>query len=373
MSVFSILRTKAVCLKEFKHIFRDPFTLMMALVLPFLIVIILGYSIEFNIKYIDLAYMDHDKTESSRKLIETFGSSNYFKPFEVETPGQGIDYLIAEKAKMFLMIPPQFEKEIMAGRTGNIQILLDGADNAAVSSIMNYLNSIHTHAISKILNVAQTDHPLLSIKTRYLFNPELSSQWFSIPGIAAIIIALVSIMLTTLTICREWEQGSMEMLLTTPVKSSEIVIGKLFPYAILSFGGFLIVFAVAKLLFKVPFVGNFGVLLLGTMLFILGYLALGLLISVISHEQQVAVQYAALIGLMPTSLFSGVFFPVEYMAPVFQAIASMFPARFYVEIVRDQFLKGSSLADLWQPFVVLGLQFMILSLACVFKFKRTLE
>ncbi|MBR6408930.1 MAG: ABC transporter permease [Alphaproteobacteria bacterium] len=373
MRKFSLLRARAVCQKEFMHIFRDPFTLMVALLLPLLIVLILGNCIEFNIKHINLAYMDHDKTQSSRKLIETFGSSNYFKPYQIETPTQGMNELTAEKAKMLLIIPPDFEKEIMSQRTGTVQIILDGADNSSVSSVMNYLNTINVNAIYKIQDVPISKDELLSFKTRYLFNPELSSQWFSVPGITAIIIALVSIMLTTLTICREWEQGSMEMLLTTPIRSSEIIVGKLLPYALLSLIGFLIVFVVARLVFKVPFVGNFAVLLLGTLLFILGYLALGLFISIISHEQQVAVQYAALIGLMPTSLFSGVFFPVEYMAPVFQYIASVFPARFYVTIVRDQFLKGSTLLDLWVPFAVLLLQFCVLSGLCVIKFKRTLE
>ena len=372
MNHFSILRARAVCKKEFMHIFRDPFTLMVALLLPLMIVLILGYCIEFNVKHINLAYMDHDKTQSSRKLIETFGSSNYFKPYEINTPTQGMNDLTAEKAKMVLIILPNFEKEIMADRTGRVQIILDGADNSSVASIMNYLNTINVNAIYKIRDVEVSQDQLLKFKTRYLFNPELSSQWFSVPGITAIIIALVSIMLTTLTVCREWEQGSMEMLLVTPIRSSEIIVGKLLPYAMLSWIGFLIVFVIARVVFKVPFVGNFFVLSFGTMLFILGYLALGLFISIISHEQQVAVQYAALIGLMPTSLFSGVFFPVQYMAPVFQYIASIFPARFYVEIVRDQFLKGSSFINLWPLFGILFLQFFVLSCLCVIKFKRTL-
>lgn len=373
MTVFSLRRTKAVCLKEFKHIFRDPFTLMMALLLPLLIVLILGNAIEFNVKSIELAYMDHNKTQSSRKLIETFGSSDYFRPYHIETPTKGQDDLAAERAKMMLVIPPNFEKEMMTARTGNVQIMLDGADNSSVSAIMNYLNTVNNLAFYKIQGLPATDNKPLKIKTRYLFNPELNSRWFAVPGITALIVALVAIMLTALTICKEWEQGSMEMLLSTPIRATEILIGKLLPYAGLSFCGFWIVFLAARFIFNVPFNGSYLILIGATLLFILGYLAMGLCISVISHEQQVAVQYAAVIGLLPTALLSGFIFPIEYMPPVFQGISALFPARFYVEIARDQFLKASSFSDLWVPFTALSIQIIVLMLIGIFKFKRTLE
>lgn len=373
MTFFSYRRMHAVCQKEFKHIFRDPFTLMMALLLPLLIVLILGNSIEFNVQSIDLAYVDFSQTQSSRKLVETFGSSGYFRPYRVATPDQGIRDIVSERAKMMLVIPPTFEKEILAGRTGTVQIMIDGADNSSVSAIMNYLNTINTTAIYKILDIPPAPKTPLSFKQRYLFNPELNTKWFAIPGLSAVIIALVAIMLTALTVCREWEQGSMEMLLSTPVSAAEIMIGKLLPYAFLSFIGFIIVFLAARLIFGVPFVGNYLILITATALFILGYLALGLFISVTSREQQVAVQYAAIIGLLPTALLSGFIFPIEYMPRVYQLFSALFPARFYVEISRDQFLKGSGWTDLWIPFLALAVQAGVLLLGCIFKFKRSLE
>ena len=206
--------------------------------------------------------------------------------------------------------------------------------------------------IFKIKDIPAQKQTALDFKHRYLYNPELNSKWFSIPGIAAVIIALVSIMLTTLTVCREWEQGSMEMMLSTPATSIEIMLGKLLPYAFLSFTGFLIVFICAQVIFGVPFVGSYFNLIFGTLLFILGYLATGLLISVICHKQDVAVQYAATIGLLPLSLLSGFIFPIEYMPKIYQWVSSIFPARFYMELSRDQFLKGSSFADLWILFFV---------------------
>ena len=373
MKQFSYRRARAIFSKEFKHIFRDPFTLMMALLLPLAIVLILGNSMEFNIQSISMAYLDHDKTQSSRKLVETFASSNYFIPYMVETPTQGEADIRKEQAKMFLFIPPDFEKEIIAGRKGTVQILLDGADNSTISAIMNYLNTINGKAIYKITDIPKQENTFLNLKGRYLYNPELNSKWFTIPGIAAVIIALVAIMLTTLTVCKEWEQGSMEMMLSTPTTALEIMIGKLFPYAFLSFGGFLIVFICAQVIFGVPFVGSYFNLFLGTILFIIGYLATGMFISVVCRTQEVAVQYAATIGLLPLAMLSGFIFPVEYMPKIYQWGSSVFPAKFYVELSRDQFLKGSSFFDLAPLFFILALQALIWIAACVLRFKRSLE
>lgn len=371
---FSARRATAIFSKEFKHILRDPFTLIMALLLPLMIVLILGNSIEFNIRSINMAYYDADRTQSSRQLIDTFGSSNYFRPYAVANPADGFDDILAERARTVVVIPPDFEQEIMAGRTGNVQVMVDGADNSSIMAVINYLATINTNAQLKIMNMPpeMIARPL-SIKTRYLFNPELNSRWFSVPGLAAVIIALVAIMLTTLTICREWEKGSMEMLLSTPATTLEIIVGKVLPYAILSFIGFILVFIIARIVFGVPFAGNYAVLILATLLFILGYLAMGLYISVSTHKQEVAIQFAMIVGLLPTIVLSGFIFPIEYMSRGYRIIADMFPARFYIDITRDQFLKGSHISELWVQFAALATIAAILLIACLRRFKRTLE
>lgn len=374
MKRFSMRRMGAIFSKEFKHIFRDPFTLLMALMLPLAIVLILGNSIEFNVKSINMAYHDADRTESSRRLLETFASSNYFRPFSIDNPEHGFADIVDERARVMVSVAPDFEKNVLGGGTGHVQILLDGADNSSVMAVVNYLNTINQKAYLKILDMPQSMVTQnLSFKTRYLFNPELNSRWFSVPGLSAVIIALVAIMLTTLTICREWERGSMEMLLSTPATSLEIILGKVLPYAILSFVGFVLVFVVARVVFGVPFAGHYMTLILGTLLFILGYLAIGLFISVSTHKQEVAIQFACIIGLLPTVVLSGFVFPVEYMSRGYQVFSSLFPARFYMDITRDQFLKGSSIVDLWVLFALLGLQAVVLMAACLARFKRTLE
>ena len=374
MKMFSWRRMRAIFSKEFKHVLRDPFTLMMALMLPLLIVLILGSSIEFNIKSIDMAYSDADKTGASRKLIETFGSSNYFQPYEIDNPDMIHDDIIAGRARVGLVVGPGFERDVLSGDGAMVQILVDGTESSTMSSVSNYLDTINKNAYFKIMDVPLNEiTPNPQYKVRYLFNPELNSRWFAVPGLSAVIIALVAIMLTTLTICREWEHGSMEMLLSTPATRLDIIVGKVAPYALLSFAGFLLVFIVARSIFGVPFVGMYWQLIFGTWLFIMGYLAIGLLISVSTKKQEVAIQYAAIIGLLPTVILSGFVFPIEYMSRGYRYVSSLFPARFYMDITRDQFLKGSLFVDIWWLYAVLAFQALVILMFCAFRFKRSLE
>lgn len=374
MKIFSVRRARAIFSKEFKHIWRDPFTLIMALMLPLAIVLILGNSIEFNIKSINMAYFDADKTSASRKLVETFGSSNYFRPYDIDNPDDIFGDIVAGRARVGLVVPPNFERDMVGANGTKVQVLVDGTETSTMSSVVNYLNTINQNAYFKIMDVPMnTSAQNLQFKVRYLFNPELNSRWFAVPGLSAVIIALVAIMLTTLTVCREWERGSMEMLLSTPATRLDIIVGKVAPYAILSFAGFILVFIIARVVFGVPFIGGYWQLILGTWLFILGYLAIGLLISVSTKKQEVAIQYAAIIGLLPTVILSGFVFPIEYMSRGYQYVSALFPARFYMDITRDQFLKGSLFFDIWWLYAVLAFQALVILIFCVFRFKRSLE
>lgn len=374
MKIFSWQRSWAIFVKEFKHIVRDPFTLIMALVLPLLIVLILGTSIEFNVKSINMGVVDTDKSMASRKLIETFDSSGYFKSYDVMQADDAIDDMVDGLSRVAIVVPQNFEHDLFARNSANVQILVDGTESSSIMSVMNYLNTVNQKAYFKINDVpAQALSQGITYKVRYLFNPELNSRWFAVPGLAAVIIALVAIMLTALTICREWERGSMEMLLSTPASRLDIILGKVVPYAIISFIGFVLVFLVARVVFNVPFVGSCWQMVFGSWLFILGYLAIGLLISVSTKKQEIAIQYAAIIGLLPTVILSGFVFPIEYMNSGYRYVSALFPARFYMDITRDQFLKGSLFVDIWWLYAVLALQAFVVLIICVFRFKRSLE
>ncbi len=365
----------AIAKKEVAHVSRDPFTVALASILPVTVVLIFGYAIEFNLDRIPTAYLDSDKSQSSRAFSETFGSSNYFTLFPVDSPDEGLRAIESERARTLIIIPPQFEKDLLSGRGADVQVLIDGADSTVVGSVTGYLADVQARATNRIFNLSPGKQPRTGahLRTRFLFNPELSSRWFVVPGLVVVVMSILSILLTALTVAREWESGSMELLLSTPVEPSEVILGKLAPYGVLCLAAVGLVYILARTLFAVPFVGNHFVFLLGCTLFLITYLAQGLLISVITRKQTIAMQFALLSGLLPSQLLSGFIFPIENMPTFFRGLTMILPARWFMTICRDSFLQGSSLWDLRIPFLALILIATAFISISVRKFKKDLE
>jgi ABC-2 type transport system permease protein len=364
-------RAAAIARKEAYHILRDPFTLALALAMPIFMVVVYGIAIDFNVKNVELAASDFDQSQSSRRLIDAFRSSGYFLVRPARSPDLGIDDVASERARASLIIPPGFEKDLNNGRSARAQVLLDGADNSTVGPVSGYVGSIQQIASRRL---ADFDPPApYELRTRFLFNPELNSRWFVVPGLTVVVMAILSILLTALTVAREWENGSMELLLTTPVEPLEIIVGKLAPYGFLGLLAVGMVFAIARLVFGVPFVGNPLVFGAGCLLFLVTYLAQGLLISVQARNQQIALQFAMLTGFLPSQLLSGFVFPVSSMPRAFQYFTGIFPARWFMNISRDAFLKGSSFMELIGSFAALGAICAFMVYQATSKFKRDLE
>ncbi len=368
---FSPRRALAIARKEMFHILRDPFTLALALGLPVMMVLVYGEAIEFNLKGISLAVSDQDGTQASRRLVDAFAASGYFKPRPLDAPSRAVDDVGAELTRAALVIPPRFEKDLLAGRSAGAQILLDGADNSTVGPALGYVESIRTLA-SKRLAGFEPRMPY-ELRTRFLFNPELNSRWFVIPGLTVVVMAILSIFLTALTVAREWENGSMELLLSTPVQPLEIIAGKLAPYAGLGALALSFVYVMARLLFGVPFVGSLWVFGLGCALFLATYLAQGLLISVAAKQQTIAMQLAMMTGLLPSNLLSGFVFPIASMPLFFRGFTMILPARWFMVISRRSFLQGSSLFQLAGPFAFLAVSCALMITAATRRFKRSLE
>lgn len=371
MKIFVFRRALAIAKKEVFHILRDPFTLMSALGLPIFMVVIFGMAIEFNVKNISLAISDADYSQSSRRLIDTFSSSGYFIAKQVSSPSQAIEQLQSETARAALIIPPNFERDLNAGRKASVQILLDGSDSSTVTPVLGYIGKIQTIASSRIANF-NPEIPY-ELRTRYLFNPELNSRWFVIPGLNVLIMGILSVLLTALTIAREYESGSMELLLSTPVRPLEIIIGKLAPYGVMCLIALFLIYVIARVCFGVPFVGNHAVFALGAVLFLIAYLAQGLLISVTTRNQQVAMQLAMMTGMLPIQLLSGFIFPIESMPKFLQYFTMILPARWFMQISRDTFLKGTSFFELWAPFLGIILFCIAIITLGTRKFKTDLE
>lgn len=368
----SLKRALAIAKKEQFHIMRDPFTLTMATILPVVLVLIFGLAIEFNVEDIELTVHDSDRSTSSRQVIESFTSSNYFilKPTYSSISNVIMD-LDSERAKAAIVIAPEFEKQLHSYQGPRVQFILDGADNSTAGVILGYLGGIQKTAIAKTLQ--ETVQSPIEIKSRFLYNPELNSSWFVVPGLAVGVTAILSILLTALTVAREWETGSMELLLSTPIRPIEIIIGKLIPYTIIGIASILLVILTAIFGFGIPFAGNFIFFGIGSLLFLVACLAQGLLISVLIRTQQLAMQLAMVTGLLPSLLLSGFIFPTESMPFFFQKFTAILPSKWFMTISRSIFLKGSDILDLKIPFLALAALSAVLILVATKKFKKDLE
>jgi len=371
MKAFVLRRALAIARKEVFHIIRDPFTLGTAIGLPIFMVVVFGMAIEFNVENIPIAVADADQSQTSRRFIETFYSSKYFIVHDVASPNIAIANLTTNDARAALIIPPFFQRDLFAGRGGTAQILLDGSDSSTVVPILGYINSIELLA-SQNLAEFQPNLPY-DLRVRYLFNPELNSRWFIIPGLNVIVMGMLSVLLTSLTIAREYENGSMEMLLSTPVKPLEIIIGKLAPYGVLGLISISVIYIIARVIFGVPFIGSHIVFILGVVLFLIAYLSQGLLISVTTRNQLLALQLAMMTGMLPTQLLSGFIFPIESMPQFFQYFTAVLPARWFMQISRDVFLQGTTFIQLWVPFLALSILCGLILILGVRSFKTTVD
>jgi len=369
--LFDIHRAYSIARKEVMHILRDPFTLALALGLPVILVTFFGLVIDFEVKNIVMVTADQDNGSAARRLRDVFLSSGFFRELPAQPGENPLEAVDSGRAAAVLYIPPDFSRDIGGGKQVSAQFVVDGSDNSKGAAILGYLPGIRQAAIKKITGAAPARG--WEIETRFLYNPELNSRWFTIPGLAVLVIGLLSILLTALTVAREWENGSMEMLLATPVRPLEIMAGKIAPYALIVLGGVALIYLVARLGFGVPFAGSHLLFLLACLLFIVAALSQGLLISVLTRQQQVAMQFSMVTGLLPSLLLSGFIFPVESMPVFFRYFTMILAPRWFMEAARGIFLKGAGLAELAVPFAALGAIAFILLAVAVVKFKTDVE
>ena len=368
-------RVRAVALKETRHILRDPYTLALVIFLPLFLVVYFGLAIDFNIKNLRMTVYDRDQSRASRQLVGAFGSSGFFKVQpQTRSPRPSQD-LESEKAKAVLVIEPGFSRDLGSGKGARAQVLLDGADNSAVGTILGYLSGIEGLATRTFTRRSGggLPAPVVDLKVRYLFNPELSTQWFIVPGLSVVVLAILSTLLTALTVAKEWENGSMEMLLSTPVTPLEIILGKLAPYVVMGLSIQWVIYLLARLGFGIPFRGSHWLLLAGSLLFITGCLAQGLLISIAVRQQRLAMQFGMIVSMLPVFLLSGFIFPVENMPRFFQWFSALLPARWFMGLARDEFLMGPSWGDLAGPLAALAVLNLLMMAQALRSFKKDVE
>ena len=367
---FDARRALSIARKEARHIRRDPVTLAVSLGLPTLMVLFFGFAIDFDVRDVKVLVADGDRTRASRELTDILSGSSYFRVGRAPSAGAAADAIGDEKAKAAVVIDRGFGEDLAAGRPVSAQVLLDGADNSYAGTVSAYLAGAELEARARL---AGAPPPPVELRTRFLFNPELDSHWFVVPGIFVIVVGLIATLLTALTVAKEWENGSMELLLSTPVRPLEIIVGKLAPYMALSFGGVVLVYALARLVFRVPFLGSHLLFLLATTLFLAATMAQGLVISVVTRQQQLAFQGAMNAGMLPIQLLSGFIFPVASMPPFFQKLTMIIPARWYMTLARSLFLRAPDLAMVAPPMAALAALTALFMGFAWRKFKTDLE
>jgi ABC-2 type transport system permease protein len=364
-----VRRTLAVSGKEIVHVARDPSTLYIALGMPVVLLLIFGYGISFDLDRAAMAIVDDDRTPASRDLVSALTSSGEFRVAARPESADDVDHVFrAGDASIAVVIPPGFSDDLAGGLPTPLQILVDGSDGSKAGGEMGTVAALLRKWAGGLAGTPMA--PPIEAKVELLYNPGLRSAIFFVPGLVAYILALAGVLLTALTIAREEEQGNLEQLFATPIGRLEVILGKLGPYVGLGVVQALLVLAVGAVAFDVPMMGSPLTLAVGTLLFLIGVLSQGLFISVISHSQQVATQIGAITSLLPAILMSGFMFPVERMPIPLQVIASIFPARYYVSILRGILLKGNGFEVLWPHMLAMALFSLIVLTAATRRFRR---
>ena len=344
-------KLRAVAVKELRQIRRDPLSLLMLLGLPAFLLVLYGFALNFDVRHVDLAVQDFDHTAHSRELLAAFVRSTYFDV--VATPGAGADLedLTARGvARGVLVIPEGYGTDLAAGRTAEVQLLLDGADANTATTVLGYAGAIVAEANQEALRRtvvragAAGELEGVSYEPRVWYNPELSSTRFLVPGLMGVLLMLSAVLATALSIVREKERGTMEQLRVAPLRTVELILGKTAPYLAISFVAAAIILVAARVLFGVEVRGPYLALAAATLLYLIGALGLGILISTVAETQAVAFQGGLLVSLLPATLLSGFIFQIRAMPEPLQVVTYLVPARYYLVVLRGVILKGSSLA-----------------------------
>jgi ABC-2 type transport system permease protein len=353
-------RAWAIARKEWFHIFRDWRSLGLVILMPVLLMLLFGYAVTLDVKKVPMGVLDRDKSQESLSFIHRFSASPYFHLRFFAQDEKEIKRLIDRgEVKMGLVLPYDFSRMVKAGRKAGVQVLLDGSDSNTANIILTYVQGVvREYNLEKtFLKIerlgGQKLKPPVESRPRIWFNEELESKNYFIPGLVAVIMSIIGVLLTGQVIVREWERGTMELLISTPVRKEELIIGKLFPYFFLALLDLSLAVLMGTWVFEVPFRGSIVLLFLLSCIYILVALALGMTISTVAKTQILANQMAMVIGFLPTFLLSGFTFVIANMPLWLQLITYGIAPRYYVTILKEVFLKGADLTFLWTETLVL--------------------
>lgn len=339
--------------KEFKHILRDKRTLIILFGIPIIQILLFGYVITTDIKDAGIAILDLSKDETTQEITSKLISSGYFVVHENLTSYDEIEAVFKRgKVKEVIVFEENFGKELMSTNTANVQLIADATDANTANMIVMYTSGVimdYVNSLNKTIDIPFK----VDINERMLYNEELKSSFMFVPGIMAMILMLISAMMTSISIAREKELGTMEILLVSPLKPIQIIIGKVAPYLLLSLINAISILLIGYFIFGVPINGSLVLLMGETMLFILLALSLGILISTVAKTQQFAMMASMFALMLPTMLLSGFVYPVENMPVWLQVICHLMPPKYFITIVKSIMLKGTGLFFIWKETLIL--------------------
>jgi ABC-2 type transport system permease protein len=346
----NFVRWRAVARKEFLHILRDPRSLIIALALPLVMLLMFGWALTLDVDRIPTYVYDWDGTPESRALIDQFRGSRYFDIQRYVHAYAPVDKEVdRSRILMAIVVPKDYSRNILEGREADIQVILDGSDSNTASIALGYAQGVVAAYAMELRSEAQIRRGGGKLKVavdprvRVLYNSDLKSKNFIVPGLIAVTMMIIAALLTSLTVAREWEPGTMEQLLSTPLRPAEIILGKLSAFFTLGFTDMLICVLVGVFVFHVPFRGSVWFLLFSSFLFLFGALCWGIMISTLARSQLIAYQIGILTSFLPAFLLSGFIYSIENMPVVIQAVTYVVPARYFVTILKGVFLKGAGM------------------------------
>ncbi len=374
-----ILRLSSIIRKEFIQILRDPRTLIMTLIMPIMQLFLLGYAATTDIKNIPMAVWDQSRSPQSREMLDAFRSANYFTIAYDVGSQQEIQTLIENgKVQAALIIPPDYSLKLNEG-DAEVAVILDGSDATSGSTALSASQLIGQAYATKImienasqLGLGSNAMPPVDFRTQVWYNPDLISADFTIPGVIGLILYVITTMLTASTIVRERERGTIEQLIVTPIRSWELVVGKILPYVVLGFFDTFEVLIIGHLWFGVPVRGSIALILISSGLLLLSSLGIGLFASTIANTQQEAM-IAVWMTILPSIFLSGFFYPLEAMPPFLQLVAYVIPLRYYLIITRSLLIKGVGLAALHNEFIALAVFGVIIMGFAAMRFRKRLD
>jgi ABC-2 type transport system permease protein len=359
--------------KEFYHIFRDKRTMFILFGMPIAQIMLFGFAITNEINNVNIAILDKSKDNETQKIISKIGASSYFKINEEITNENQIESVFRKgKVKAVLVFETDFIKNMQTLKQAKVQVITDATDPNVANTISNYVNAILQNYTQEINKNNKLSHQIQT-QTRLYYNPELKSVFTFVPGVMTIILMLVSAMMTSISITREKELGTMEVLLVSPIKPYQVIIGKVFPYIFLSIINAAIILLLGFFVFKMPVEGNLFLLAFESILFITTALSLGILISTVSNSQQTAMMLSLMGLMLPVIILSGFIFPVSSMPLPLQIISNIIPAKWFIIIIKAILLKGATLNVIWkETLILIGMTVFFLAIS-IKKYKIRLE